>query len=583
VTPPLSFLLGLAILVLNTQFGNELPGQATLGSLAPFLVLVPVPWALARWNGSRLAGMLLRHRIPELALQLAVRLQALTVPAIYALLVFEGGLGDVAAALAPRSLLAQHALLLAPLIAMEVSLRLGERAATRRLELAGSASAPNIGPSRLPMTFFVLLPILAFSLVADLAFRDRRLEVFFGGTALGSSVGLLLLVFAFSLALPLFFRWTMPTSSTLPPHVAPDVLATVRALGFPERSVLSLATGHRVINAAMVGPLRWPRYLVLTDGIMSFLDREALRGVVAHEVGHARAGHPALLLVLFVCLPVLLLHPVLSIDFGGFDPLLLIALGVAIGVAAMIVVRWVWHTFEFEADARSVDALGGARPCVAALRRVGELYPLHRHKATFRHPSEDRRIAHLIAWEADPRYRARVQRRGRRLRVSIGLMVVLAIGVSAWVHGRLWAFDHATYLLYTGEFARARDALAAIEPAQPIVTEQDLVDLRAQADAALQLVPDVDAASWSDVAGPLASGAWQRAMDTFARDGPQAALPWLSLALADEGASPVERSLYLYCRAVREGDDARAASLREHLLRLGVPTELGKALDRAGR
>ena len=64
------------------------------------------------------------------------------------------------------------------------------------------------------MTFFVLLPILAFSLLADLAFRDRRLEVFFGGTALGSSVGLLLLVLAFSLALPLFFRWTMPTSST---------------------------------------------------------------------------------------------------------------------------------------------------------------------------------------------------------------------------------------------------------------------------------------------------------------------------------------------------------------------------------
>ena len=145
----------------------------------------------------------------------------------------------------------------------------------------------------------------------------------------------------------------MPTSRLLPGRHEASVAATVAALGFPRRSVLALDSGHRLVNAALVGPLRWPRYLILSDGILSLLDPFALRGVVAHEVAHARAGHPALLALVFVVIPLLLLQPVLGTDTGDLDPSwVLVALVGADGATR--------HEFEVRAPQR-IGGGGGPR------------------------------------------------------------------------------------------------------------------------------------------------------------------------------------------------------------------------------
>lgn len=576
MTLPLTFLLGIGIVLLHEQLSWTLPGQAGIDTLWPFVALLPIPWLLSRWLGARLRATLrMREQLPRAA-EISARLPGLAVPAIYAGIVFGGGLPEFLSRALPRSELLQHVMLLGPLVFMEVSVRLGEARTVRFAERVGIHFGNLIGPSRLPVTFFVLAPILAFSAVTDLLFDDRRLEVFFGGTALGSSLGLLIAVGGLCATLPLFFRWTLPTSTRLPPHVDNDVRLTARQLGFPERRILTLRTGHRMVNAALVGPLPWPRYLVLSDGILTLLDRRSLRGVLAHEIGHAKAKHPGLLLVVFVLIPILLLHPLLTLDWAAVDPAVLTLCG---GVAAFLtiwVLRRIAHRFEYEADELSAEALGGIQPCIDALERVGNIYPGHRYRASFRHPSEDQRIAHLTAWANDPHYRRLHRRRGRLLRAGVALAVLLALGASSAVHAELWPMDRAVYLLYSGRFAEARDHLATIHAAPPVIHAGDLEELRLEAEAAIELVGT--GGDWTELRGELARRAWVRGVDVLVESGPAAARPWLALALSDEASDPLQRTVYLWADAIVDGETERARVLRDHVFSLGVPERLGDAL-----
>jgi len=374
----------------------------------------------------------------------------------------------------------------------------------------------------------------------------------------------------------LFFRWTMPTSTVLPPHVDRDLRLTARQLDFPAGSILTLRTGHRMVNAAMVGPLPWPRYLVLSDGILTLLDPRSLRGVVAHEVGHAKARHPAILLVVFVVIPILLLHPLLSLDWATVDPALLTIGGALAAFLTIRVLRKIAHQFEFEADALSAETLGGVGPCISALQRVGDIYPGHRYRSSFRHPSEQQRIAHLQAWANDPDYRRVQRRRGRRLRVLVAVAVLLTPGASSVVHAELWPLDRAVYLLYCGRFAEARDHLKTISPAPPAIRADTLDELRQEADAAIELVGD--GGTWHELSSELAKRAWTRGIDVLAASGPTAAIPWLALALSGDDPSPLERTVYMWAKAMRDDDLERAAVLRDHVFALGVPERIGDAL-----
>ena len=50
MTIPVSFLLGLVVLLIHEELGGTLPGIGSLTRLAPWLVLLPVPWLLARYT-----------------------------------------------------------------------------------------------------------------------------------------------------------------------------------------------------------------------------------------------------------------------------------------------------------------------------------------------------------------------------------------------------------------------------------------------------------------------------------------------------------------------------------------------------
>jgi Zn-dependent protease with chaperone function len=459
---------------------------------------------------------------------------------------------------------------------MEVSMRIIEGRSIRKMERAGIDAFGGMGPSKLPMVFFLVSLLFLLSLSIDLVYMDRSLELFFSATSLGSTLGVVLLVLGMCVCLPLFFKWMMPISSRLPPGVAADIRETASTLGFSPRAVLSMDTGHRVANAAMVGALPWPRFLVLTDGIMSLLDLQALKGVVAHEVGHARAGHPGLILLIVGGLCLLLINPMLIADFESAGILTQATLGGILFGAGFFGFRAVAHRFEFEADKMAADALGGAEPCISALSRVASVHQQHGDRNSFRHPSYSRRIRRLLAWERDGGYRQRFDDRGKWLRRGIALFILVCLSISVWSQVRNWPIDRAVMLHYRGEFAAAHEQIQRIDPDHRAVDQESLRRLDEESLAAIELVgPSAD---WNEVREELSAKAWARGITELASNGPIAARPWFALALSKEHNSPLERSVYRYCAAAADADLTLMERLEDHLFSLGVPREIGDAI-----
>jgi Zn-dependent protease with chaperone function len=574
LTIPASFLLGLVVLLIHEELGDSLPVTGSWVRLIPWLVLLPVPWLLSRLTMRSLGRVLLGPR-GHVRLQFAFQIQAFAVPFIYYLIMTKGGLPSAVTSLSLHSIFAETLILLAPLLIMESILRLAERSIQSALSNMSLESGGLLGMGRLRMALFVTTPILLFAGVTDLVFLNRRLEVFLSGTSLGTTLGLVLMVLLLCAVLPLVFRLLMSTTTELPDHLARDLRQTASQLGFPPQSVLAMDTGYRAVNAALVGPLPRPRYLVLTDGLLSVLDSQALRGVVAHEVGHARAGHPALLLLVFGGLPLLSLQP-LFLGFGEASTAVILLLsGLALGLG-WVVLRTLAHRFEFEADLLSAEALGGAQPCIDALRRVGELSPQNIHRASLRHPSEQQRIACLLDWESDPLFRTRFKQSGRRLRHWIAAVSGIVLIATLWAQVVLWPVDRAIYLFYTGDFPAAQAQLAQLDGERPAHRERLVEELTAEANAAIELLPD--GGEWREISGELSRQAYDRGTAVLIEHGPKAARTWFALALSHRDYSPMELSLYMYCSAALDGDAERMHVLRDHILQFGVDRELARAL-----
>jgi hypothetical protein len=102
-------------------------------------------------------------------------------------------------------------------------------------------------------------------------------------------------------------------------------------------------------------------------------------------------------------------------------------------------------------------------------------------------------------------------------------------------------------------------------------------DLRATLAAARSIRPGGGA--WHTIAVGLAEEGWRRGLEELRRAGPDAALPFLALAVQGEAPDPLRETLYRYYLADKRGDAHEAARLRDHMYYLGLPEEVAALVD----
>ncbi|MCB9889780.1 MAG: M48 family metalloprotease [Planctomycetes bacterium] len=557
---PVSFLLGLLCLLGSSELAASLPHRAEAGTLVPYLALLPLPALLT-------LVLLCRVRRSEARSPGLTLVRWVAAPSVYLVLLEGGDLRTLAEQWAGSSMSLTTVILLAPLLLMEVLVW-----AAHRWSIRTWGGFDRMVPLHANGVVLLTVLVLGFVLGVDALQLHRGIQVFVLHTALGWMLAFLSLSALLGVFLPVLFRLVMPTSQLVPE----DARFTARTLGFPPGNVRMLRSRYRLVNAAMVGLLAPFHCLFLTDGLLRVLDPLSIRGVVAHEVGHAKARHPLLLAVLFVFVPLLLYHPAEAVGATRMSDVTAAVVALPVVAVTVFVMRRVFHRFELEADQLSADALGGAMPCILALHKIGELFGSSKVRASFRHPSEEVRIDHLLRCDGDPAYRAEFMRRGRVLRRALSLFLLITVAVNLWAHARIWPVDRLLVAFYSGRFEEAERGLVALGDDVPADRAGVVAQLREEVAAARQILPH--GGRWNDIREELARRALERGKRVLIEVGPREARPWFSLAVDRPCPTPLELSLYYYCRAEAARDGREAARMRDHLTR---HFELGEELTRA--
>jgi STE24 endopeptidase len=90
---------------------------------------------------------------------------------------------------------------------------------------------------------------------------------------------------------PLFLRILWRAQPLPPGPLRTRLDALSRRLKFRSSDILIWNTHGAVINAAVAGILPWPRYVLLSDALLTHLNSEEVEAVFGHEVGHVRHHH----------------------------------------------------------------------------------------------------------------------------------------------------------------------------------------------------------------------------------------------------------------------------------------------------
>lgn len=585
---PIPLLLALLVVATNVELMPALPGSLRVERLLPLLTLLAVPAVLAATAQAAARRTLIAGRRGVVPPRALLRLSALATPlAVHAIYCF-GDFTDLIDDLAPMSHLGRLVLGVLPAFVAEL-LRLpwstlggtlcdlleegGVQGPIAAEHLPGHREVSAFLRLRLGGPLLIALPLLLLGASLDLLQLHRGLYVFVLVTTPGITIGAIAFLLLVVLVLPFWFRLAFGVAP-LPEPLGARLREVAAALGFRGDRLHLLPTGMRALNAMLVGPLPVGRSLCLTDGLVRELDVESLAGVVAHEVGHAKNNHPAVLLVLVVVVPLLLLAGLRVVDVDSLDAVVRAVLLVAGLGVVWFVIRAMAHRFEHEADVASVDALG-AGPCSRALMVVSRLATPVPHGMLGRiftlHPDEPSRWQTMQRYEQDPAFRAAFLRRSRRLRQGILAALLVALTIALWAGADEWRQERVVWCLHRGDHRQALAYAAGIGDVPP-----HWRDAWRHLDEDLAVVRELASTStdWASARSALAP-AWARGEQVLLASGPAAARPWFAMALsAIDDPSPLQRSLHAYCDAAADHDPDRVAAIAAIVRRLGPPPQL---------
>lgn len=593
---PFVLLLSMVVVASGPLWSVPLPGTGTTPVVLAELSLLLVPTMLAVASLRSARRELLRGRPNVVPPRAMLAWSALASPGVLLLLDLLGGYRDLADRLAFDDGALALLLGFAPVFVAELPRLAVATMAQLHVEMRELLPPGPVEPSMLPHLRDLVpqlrarlgWPVLMLGLVALLSGllallqRFEELEAFVMATSVGMVLaGGVLLVLAL-LSLPQLFRLWFGVHGDFPPGIGEAVRATAAQLGFPPGRVFVLPTGRRSLNALLVAPLPIGRFLCITDGLVHALDRVALSGVVAHEVGHARLRHPQLLAGFVLAVSVAILAIARLCMVHGSEPALLVAVTAVPAVLTLVAVRQLMRRFELEADAVSVETLG-AGPCSQALLEAMRHAMPQPHSflrsLLSMHPDESERVQRMHRHQADPGYRAAFAARGRRVRQGLLATVLVSLTLAWFGFRSAWPIEYVAFRLGAGDVVGAHLAAPAAEAAltaagEPVRDEWQRT--RTLLDAAFELAPA--ATDWPSAKAAFAERAWRRGELELLARGPAAAEPWLALHLAATSTpSDLERAIYAYCRAAFDEQPERVERLRRHIQQLGPPESLRAA------
>ncbi len=206
-------------------------------------------------------------------------------------------------------------------------------------------------------------------------------------------------------------------------------------------------TGNQIVNAVVIGVLPRFRMILLSDGLLNQFAPAEIEAVIRHEAGHIRLWHlPTRMLFMLIPLLVLAIGDPEFLRWSD-DPSAIYSIGLSYllvlltyGIYLQIVMRWLSHQMEFEADMHAIQRGPAGAQCdpaicdhqaqdmIDALLRLAAISPTDWERNSLFHPSIRRRVGFLQQVQRDPNVGNRFRTSfARRRRVLAGLVLAVSI------------------------------------------------------------------------------------------------------------------------------------------------------------
>ncbi len=388
-------------------------------------------------------------------------------------------------------ILLDDALVFLPYILIQVliwwGLFFGERALQIRAESESSGRLGRYLIRRARQSIGLILPVVLLFVVR----RDILVRIWprWDESLLAEPLEIVILGSLVLMASPLFVRLAWPTRSLPPGALRRRLERAAERVGFQFTDVLVWDTGHSMFNACVTGILPQFRYVLLTDALIESMTPLQVAAVFGHEIGHIAHRHLLYFGFFFagsLGLLSLLAKGVAASEvwisqaswLTSFSSALLnenvqagVVEAIRAGVLLSLLALYFWlvfghlsRRFERQADVfgskvvscdlpdcpphfdRDNDLLPapvrvaepslcpvGIRIFADALANVAHWNGMECTRHSWRHGSIASRISFLERLEQNPDQERRFQREVRRLRVGVGIVLVLAILIAAFL------------------------------------------------------------------------------------------------------------------------------------------------------
>ncbi|MGC8559521.1 MAG: M48 family metalloprotease [Phycisphaerae bacterium] len=237
------------------------------------------------------------------------------------------------------------------------------------------------------------------------------------------------------------------------------LLAAARRHHIGITDIRIIQTHHRIANAAWIGTMIPPRYILITDLIVDDFTPNQVEDVFAHELGHGHHHHATwyllLLLTYMVALHVLsestrMTDGRIGAIVSAATPLLIVTLVFTFGSFSRLselqadwfaAKHWAGRAHGTElADEKSTSGqtvwqpqlsreamVDGAALGAEALRNLADQNMMRTDRGFLTHPSIDDRITHLYALSFSPQMREHLNRTARRWRWFISVLLATTL------------------------------------------------------------------------------------------------------------------------------------------------------------